>query len=180
MLKHIFLASTVAFAAPAFAQEAPPSDPATVQQTPAAPAPESVPAPAPVTEATPPAEAAPAETAQAPAPAQEAAPVAETAQAPAPAQQPTQQAQAQPANDPVQVAQVVGNEFRTYDKDANGSLNQAEFGNWMVTLRKASEPSFDGASPAGVTWVGQAFAAADADKDAGVSQSELTRFLSPS
>lgn len=77
-----------------------------------------------------------------------------------------------------QVAQIVEREFPAYDGDNDGEMTQAEFGKWMVALRKASDPETDEASAEVQTWVGQAFASADADKSTKVSQVELTAFLS--
>ncbi|ATY32347.1 EF-hand domain-containing protein [Sphingomonas psychrotolerans] len=73
----------------------------------------------------------------------------------------------------------MGRDFGTYDKDANGSLSQAEFGVWVSGLRKASEPAFAPGSADANVWVGQAFAQADADKNKSVSQAEVTNFLTP-
>ena len=46
---------------------------------------------------------------------------------------------AQPATaaTPTQIAQIVDQEFPTYDGDANGELNAEEFGAWMKKLRTA-------------------------------------------
>lgn len=187
MLKYVLLATTMCIAAPAFAQETTPADTET-------------PAPAPVTEAAPAAsEAAPA--AETPAP-------TDTASAPMPtqpeAQQPVAGATSQPITEPVapaetvaaapapapapaaapattqdQVAQVVTAEFGTYDKNADGSLDQAEFTAWMTALRTASDPAFAANSAEGQAWLAKAFAAADADKNSGVNATELTSFLTP-
>jgi len=98
--------------------------------------------------------------------------------APAPASQDaTASAAAQPATTSSQVAQVVQAEFPGYDKDKSGALSKAEFGDWMGALRKASDASFNPASPEATTWSTQAFAAADTDKNGSVSQAELTAFL---
>lgn len=78
-----------------------------------------------------------------------------------------------------QVAEAVGREWPTYDKDANDQLSQAEFTSWIVALRKAAEPGFAPASPEAQAWQTQAFAVADADKSASVSKAELTTFLTP-
>ncbi|WP_404369911.1 EF-hand domain-containing protein [Sphingomonas sp. MMS24-J45] len=77
-----------------------------------------------------------------------------------------------------QVADVVTKEFPTYDKNGDGNLNAKEFDTWMVALKTASDPSTKATSPATKTWLNQAFAQADADKNKKVSQSELTGFLS--
>ena len=74
---------------------------------------------------------------------------------------------------------VVERDFATYDKDANGTLSQAEFGAWIGTLRKAAEPTFQPGSPDANKWIGQAFAATDVDKNKTVDKTELTTFLTP-
>ncbi|MES2987029.1 MAG: EF-hand domain-containing protein [Pseudomonadota bacterium] len=105
-------------------------------------------------------------------PATPAQPAAETAAAqPAPTEQ--------PASSQEQVAMAVGRDFGTYDTDADGALNAAEFGTWMGTLRKAAEPTFVAESPEAKTWAAQAFTSADADKSASVNKQELTKFLTP-
>jgi hypothetical protein len=207
MIKSILLATSMLVAAPAFAQDKPATEttqtqpqtpPATQPSTPPATTDDAAPgtqgsgtveeapaaAPAPATEAAQPTPStpAPAEPAAQPAPAEAAptAPEAATAgasgagtaaAAPAPA--------TQPATTPAQVAEAVGRDFGTYDKDANGSLTQAEFGAWVGTLRKASEPAFAPGSPEANVWLGQAFAQADTDKNKSVSQAEVTTFLTP-
>ena len=110
--------------------------------------------------------------------------------APATAADPTQAAQ--PATDPAattpaqgqvqatgdQIAQVVDTQFPTYDKDGDGKLNRAEFGQWMVALKSQTDPSTKADAPATRKWIGTAFAQADTDKDKTVSKTELTGFLS--
>jgi hypothetical protein len=148
MLKYVLLATSVAIASPAFAQDAPAAEttvPAPAQD--AAGTPQTAPAPA---EATAAAQPAPAE--------------------PAPAQ---------PASSESQVAQVVNTEFANYDADKDGALNKAEFDTWMNTLRKAAEPGYVAESPAGKTWLTQAFTQADTDKNAKINAVELTAFLTP-
>ena len=76
------------------------------------------------------------------------------------------------------LAQIVDQEFPTYDGDKNGDLNEAEFGAWMKKLRAATDPSADVESAEVKTWIGQAFASADGDKSGGVNKTELTGFLS--
>lgn len=103
-----------------------------------------------------------------------------TSPAPAPDKAP---AAAQPAPSgaaatPAQIAQIVDKEFPTYDADANGDLNNAEFASWMKKLRVATEPSVDPESADVTAWIGQAFAAADGDKSGAVNKTELTGFLS--
>ncbi len=126
-------------------------------------------------------QAAPQTAQTTPAPADPAAAPAQTAQAAAapanPAAAPAQTASAQPATSAAQIAQVVSTEFPTYDKDSNGSLNEAEFGSWMVALKTASDPTTKAESAATKTWVDQAFASADTDKNKSLSKTELTGFL---
>ena len=76
-----------------------------------------------------------------------------------------------------QIAQVVEAEFPTYDKDANGSLNTAEFGTWMVALRSATDKSVTAESKEMKAWAKSAFAQADADKSKSITKIELTGFL---
>ena len=111
------------------------------------------------TAATPAPEAMPASSAaqSTPAPASEAA-------TPAPAAQPTQAEI---------VASKVQAEWAKYDEGAKGHLSRAEFGKWMGDLRSAAnQPAPDAA------WLKKAFAQADVDKDAKLTASELTLFLS--
>ncbi|MDG5489308.1 hypothetical protein NYR55_11850 [Sphingomonas sp. BGYR3] len=115
------------------------------------------------------------------APADPAAGAAQTA--PAPEQTAPEQAapaQGQPATTADQVAQVIDADWAKYDVDGNSELSKEEFGTWLGTLRKASEPGADLASTEMQGWMGQAFAAADADKSSTVSKPELTKFLSQS
>lgn len=114
-----------------------------------------------------------------PAPAQDAPAAPDAATQAAPAEQAQAPAQAgQPAAAGLaQVAQVVKNEFPTYDKDADGKLTDVEFAQWMGALRKASDPTFDTAAAESQTWFKGAFAQADTDKDGKVSEAELTGFL---
>lgn len=115
-----------------------------------------------------------------PALAQEAPPASD----PMAASEPAPDAATQPAPasgtaaTPTQVAQIVDQEFPTYDADSTGDLNEAEFAAWMKKLRAATDPAVDPESADVKTWIGQAFAAADADKSKSVSKSELTGFLS--
>ncbi len=179
MLKSMLLATSVLFAAPAFAQEAPAQDNSQPQQS--APAQDQQVSPA-TTDAAPPTESAQtaAPETSAPAPAQG---VAQTNPATAPASQPAATAQQEPAKQPAatqeQVAQAVGRDFGSYDKDADGKLSQTEFASWMGSLRKASEPSFQPGTPEATGWLNQAFTAADTDKNAAVNKQELTVFLTP-
>lgn len=154
MLKYLLLATGVAIAAPAVAQEAPST---------AVPAQEIQPT-EPVQSADPAQPAAPQEG--------QTAPAAEAAQAqPAPAQQ--------PATSASQVATVVNAEFPKFDKDADGALDKAEFSEWMIALRKASEPAFQPDSAEAAAWNDKAFTQADIDKSASVNATELTVFLTP-
>jgi hypothetical protein len=153
MLKQMLFIGAAAVSFPALAQTtAPAADPA---------APTTATEPATAPDATMPAEPAPA-----PAP-DASAPPAVTEAAPAAA-----------AATPTQIAQIVEKEFPTYDADANGDLNNAEFASWMKKLRAATEPSVDPESADVTTWIGQAFAAADGDKSGAVNKTELTGFLS--
>ncbi|MEG3164909.1 EF-hand domain-containing protein [Sphingomonas sp. PB2P19] len=154
MLNPILLAGTMIIAAPAIAQTAP--------QTGANPAPATATAPV--------AQTAPATTAN---------PVPTGPQAAAPA--PAAPAQAAPAEQPAtgsQVAQIVDAEFPTYDKDTNGTLSSAEFGDWMTALKVKSDPSTKADSPAVKKFNTAAFVQADTDKSKSVSKDELTGFLS--
>lgn len=115
----------------------------------------------------------------------EPAPAPDTASpAPAPDASTTPPASSQPAPSgaaaasPTQIAQIVEQEFPTYDGDKNGDLNEAEFGAWMKKLRAATDPATDVESAEVKTWIGQAFASADGDKSGAVNKTELTGFLS--
>lgn len=164
MLKYVLLATSVAIASPAFAQDAPAAE--TTVPAPTTPAPDQTPP-----------EADPA------APAQDAAGTPQTAPTPAEATAAAQPAPAEPAAQPAssesQVAQVVNTEFANYDADKDGTLDKAEFDTWMNTLRKAAEPGYVAESPAGKTWLTQAFTQADTDKNAKINAVELTAFLTP-
>jgi hypothetical protein len=136
---------------PAADPAAPPVDaapPATTAITPAAPTPTDPMAPAPDAQAAAPAPADPATAAATPAPA--------------------------PAGP--QVADVVGKEFPTYDKNGDGSLSRSEFSTWMLALKKTSDPTVKD-DAANKTWTKDAFAQADTDKSKSVSKDELTNFL---
>ncbi len=76
-----------------------------------------------------------------------------------------------------QIAQLVDQDFAKYDQANTGALNQAQFGEWMVALRSASEPSFKAGTPEATSWTAQAFTTADADKSQSVSKAELKSFL---
>ncbi|WP_084238527.1 EF-hand domain-containing protein [Sphingomonas asaccharolytica] len=190
MLKHVLLASAILITAPALAQNQPqtatpqtdtnaaPAQPQTAPApaapTASAPAPQTTSAPTSAAPTTPPAPTtADAQPQTAPAPTAP-APNAQAANA-APTDPAT--AAAAPANPGAQVADVVGGEFGTYDKNKNGSLSKTEFGAWMTALRTKADPSLkdDAANKA---WVAQAFTQADTDKSKSVSKDELTNFLS--
>ena len=156
MKKTFLLCAAMTIAVPAFAQTTT-ADPQMAPTTQAAPAPSAAPAAADPNMAAP-AQTAPTDTAQA-------------SQTPA-------QTGGQAAAGGTQVAQVVDTEFATYDKDKNGVLSKAEFGDWMVALKTASDPSTKAETAATKTWVGQAFASADKDRSKTVSKTELTGFLS--
>lgn len=153
MLKQMLLIGAAAVSFPVLAQTtAPASDPT---------APPAASEPAPASDATtPPAEPAPA-------------PDAST-----PPASPSEPAPSGAAATPTQIAQIVEQEFPTYDGDKNGDLNAAEFGAWMKKLRAATDPSADVESAEVKTWIGQAFASADGDKSGAVNKAELTGFLS--
>ena len=165
MLKYALLASAMIISAPVLAQDKP-ADTQTAPTTQAAPAqtaPEATPAaPDPAAPST----ASPVDQAMS-----SVTPTTDQATQTAPAQTASQPAKAE------QIAQVVSTEFPTYDKDANGSLNEAEFGSWMVALKTASDPTTKAESAATKSWVGQAFASADTDKNKALTKTELTGFL---
>ena len=206
MLKHVLMASAVMISVPALAQETPVQDttapteqiaPETTEapmqegaRTPIDPAQDMTQQAETMPTQPMPTEPVPAEPAQSaettptePVPTE---PVESAETTPAPMDEgqeaPAQSADAAPAGEPVagadQVAQVVEAEFPTYDKDADGELKSEEFGQWMVALRSASDPSTDAQSAEVKTWVDGAFASADADKSDTVSKIELTGFLS--
>ncbi|MET4896321.1 EF-hand domain-containing protein [Sphingomonadaceae bacterium jetA1] len=101
---------------------------------------------------------------------------AQPATDPAPTQAAPAQGQVQATGD--QIAQVVETQFPTYDKDGDGQLSKAEFGQWMVALKSQTDPSAKPESAATKRWIGTAFAQADTDKSKKVSKAELTGFLS--
>lgn len=156
MLKQMLLIGAAAISFPAIAQSTPPADPAS-------PPTASEPAPGPAS-TTPPTD-----------PATTPAPAPDASTPPAAASQPAPSGTAATAT---QIAQIVDQEFPTYDGDKNGDLNETEFGAWMKKLRTATDPSVDPESADVKTWIGQAFASADGDKSGGVNKTELTGFLS--
>jgi hypothetical protein len=193
MLKYAFLASGMLLASPLLAQD---------KIDPAAPAPAEKSAPVKSVDPVQTAPSTPAAGPDAATRAQDpvATPGAMTAQtdpakpvssaAPVPAEQaaqpavPAGSAQPAPAQQAVrpasgqQVAQIVNTEFASYDRDKNGTLNEQEFGAWMVALKTAADPSTRADAPATKVWMTQAFAQADTDKNKAVSKAELTGFLS--
>ena len=176
MLKTMLLIGAAAISFPALAQTTAPTDGSTTSpaQTETAP-PASEPA-APATEDSQPA-SAPDAAQPAPTPDAATSPTAE----PAPPAGETAAAQPAPAGTAAtatQVAQIVEKEFPTYDADSSAELSEVEFGTWMKKLRSASEPTVDVESAEVKTWIGQAYGAADADKNGTVSKTELTSFLS--
>ncbi|PAX09402.1 calcium-binding protein [Sphingomonas lenta] len=77
------------------------------------------------------------------------------------------------------VASIVAREFPSYDRDRDGSLNQNEFGEWMVKLKTIADPNVRADAPSTKTWLNAAFAQADSDKSRSLTLGELTGFLSP-
>ena len=176
MLKTMLLIGAAAISFPALAQTTAPTDGST---TPPAQTETAPPASEPAAPATEDSQPAPAPDAAQPAPTPDAAtsPTAE----PAPPAGETAAAQPAPAGTAAtatQVAQIVEKEFPTYDADSSAELSEVEFGTWMKKLRSASEPTVDVESAEVKTWIGQAYGAADADKNGTVSKVELTSFLS--
>ena len=156
MLKYALLAGAMTIAAPALAQST-----MTSPQT----------APTATTGAADPS-MSPAQTAPGQTPPTQSAP---TQSAPS---QSGQTAQAtQPASGD-QVAQVIDTEFPTYDKNGDGKLSTAEFGDWMVALKTKTDPATQPGTPETKKWVAAAFAQADTDKNKSLSKPELTSFLS--
>jgi len=180
MLKTMLLIGAAAISFPALAQSTAPTDGST---TPPATTEPAAPVTEPVTPGPESAQPAPAPEAASPAPAPDASATPPAATEPAPAPAPSESATAQPAPagtaaTATQVAQIVDKEFPTYDADSSAELSEVEFGTWMKKLRTASEPTVDVESAEVKTWIGQAYGAADADKNGTVSKTELTSFLS--
>lgn len=160
MLKTILLTGTMMIAAPALAQTTAP----TGQTTPST-ATSTMQGSAAPTATTPMQD--PATTSAVPTTGTTAPTTGTTAQAGAADAKPTQS----------QVAQVVDQQFTTYDKDANGALSKAEFAAWMTAL-KSQSPAAQAGSPAEETaWNDAAFTQADGDKSTTVTKTELTAFL---
>lgn len=84
---------------------------------------------------------------------------------------------ARPAVAEPDVAGIVAREFPAYDKDASGSLNQSEFGDWMVKLKTIADPASTANDAAVKTWVNAAFAQADVDRSRALTLGELMGFL---
>lgn len=180
MLKTMLLIGAAAVSFPALAQNQPADTTTRPASQPSEPAAENT-QPTPTPEAAQPAPA-PDAAQPTPAPAPDAATTPPAAAEPAPpAGEATTTAQSAPsgtAATPTQVAQIVNSEFPTYDADSSAELSEVEFGTWMKKLRAASEPTVDVESAEVKTWIGQAYGAADADKNGTVSKEELTAFLS--
>lgn len=180
MLKTMLLIGAAAVSFPALAQNQPVDPAAPPASQPSETAAENT-QPAPTPEAAQPAPA-PDAAQPTPAPAPDASTTPPAAAEPAPpAGEATTTAQSAPsgtAATPAQVAQIVEKEFPTYDADSSAELSEVEFAGWMKKLRGASEPSLDVESAEVKTWIGQAWGAADADKNGTVSKEELTAFLS--
>lgn len=181
MLKSILLASAMTISVPALAQDQTmtPQTPPASQATPPA---ETTTPPTDAVTAQPASDATVQEQAQTATSAQAAAQTPAQPQAAAPAEQAAAAEPAttpqQPASGGDQVAQIVNSEFPSYDKNADGSLDKAEFGSWMVALKTASDPSTRADDPATQSWVSGAMASADADKSSSVTKEELTAYLS--
>lgn len=176
MLKYILLASAVTISFPVLAQDKP-AETQAAPVTQAAPAQTASPVDQAMSSVTPAVDQAAPQEAQA---AQAQTAQAQTTPQPAPADPaaaPAQTAAAQSVTKADQIAQVVSTEFPSYDKDSNGSLNEAEFSAWMVALKTASDPTTKADSAATKAWVDQAFASADTDKNKALSKTELTGFL---
>lgn len=78
-----------------------------------------------------------------------------------------------PANLPIDA------QFARYDVNGDGSLDLAEFGEWLIALRTAKEADFDREKPEARAWVQDSFTATDADRDQKISRAEWARFLTP-
>jgi hypothetical protein len=184
MLKQVLLASAVMIAAPVFAQDATQTT-ATPQSTQTTPPVESADpaAAAPTTGATPatPDASMAQDSTTAPAAQAPTAPATPSTATDTSTQSSTTTASAdtaQPANGGGQVGSIVNAEFASYDKNADGDLDQTEFGAWMIALKKASDPATKDTDPATKTWANGAFASADTDKSKKVTKEELTKYLS--
>ena len=182
VLKYILLAGAVAISGPVLAQDKPrpATNAPTTQVAPEQTVLQAAPLAATPADTTQPQTVTPADP-MAAAPANQAAQNAQAVTQPVPANptaQPAQQAASEPITGAAQIAQVVNTEFPSYDKDKSGTLNESEFGAWMIALKEKSDPSTKPDSPATKAWVDQAFASADKDKNKVLTKSELTGFLS--
>lgn len=156
MLKQMLMIGAAAVSFPALAQNQPMEQPAPpLEQA------EPLPTPEPAPDASPAPEASPLPTESAP-----------------PADPVTEPAPSGTAATPTQIAQIVDQEFPTYDGDASGELNETEFAAWMKKLRAATDPTVDVESEDVNNWIKQAWTVADADGSGGISKEELTGFLS--
>ncbi|WP_294331517.1 EF-hand domain-containing protein [uncultured Sphingomonas sp.] len=86
-------------------------------------------------------------------------------------------AQPTPRPDPARLP--VDAQFARYDVNGDGSLDLAEFGDWLVALRTAKEANFDREKPEARAWVQDSFTATDANRDQKISRAEWARFLTP-
>lgn len=177
MLKYVLLSGAMMISAPALAQDAPmqdqPADTSATAPTNTAPVEEvSQGSPQAVTpdQALPEAPNAPQDATET---ADEAATDAMTGD------QATATADAQTTATPDQISDLVEQQFATYDAEGNGELTKEQFGEWMVALRKASEPDLEEGSTEVAGWIDQAFAQADTDNDDGVGKEEVKSFLTP-
>lgn len=84
-------------------------------------------------------------------------------------------AQPTPRPDPAKLP--VDAQFARYDANGDGSLDLAEFGEWLIALRVAKEADFDREKPEARAWVQDSFTATDANRDQKISRAEWTRFL---
>ncbi|UYY77107.1 EF-hand domain-containing protein [Sphingomonas sp. R1] len=82
-----------------------------------------------------------------------------------------------PKPDPAKLS--VEAQFARYDANGDGSLDQAEFGEWLVALRVAKEADFDREKAEARAWVQDSFTTTDTNRDQKVSREEWTRFLTP-
>jgi hypothetical protein len=71
---------------------------------------------------------------------------------------------------------LIASEFPTYDKDANGSLNKAEFATWIGALKSKSDATPTPAAEM-TKYTDGAFATADKDKSKTISLAELQSYL---
>jgi hypothetical protein len=86
---------------------------------------------------------------------------------------------AEPPPPAEQVAAAVDREFAGYDTDADGKLDEAEFGRWMVALKAQTDPATDAEAPATKSWNKAAFAHADTDRSRTLTKAEVTGLFTP-